>query len=100
MYFPHKASGVIGLAASTLFLTGLGSLSAMATIDPEPTVTTIQETTRYFCVLPGVEGQVVRCVCPAGDGVGTPPWLRKPEQGPAHFTVLPGQGGKTLVSPK
>jgi len=98
MFFPHKASGVTGLAASLLFLTGLGSLSAMATADPAPTGTTIQETTTYFCVLPGVGGQMVRCVCPAGDGVGTPPWLRKPEQGPAHFPVLPGHGGKTRVS--
>jgi hypothetical protein len=98
MFFPHKASGFVGLAASTLILAGLGSSFAMATEDPGPPVTKIQEATRYFCVLPGVEGQVVRCACPAGDGVGTSPWLHKLEQGPAHFPVLPGHGGKTLVS--
>ncbi len=100
MFFPHKTSGFAGLAASSLFLAGLGPLSAMATEDPGATVMTIQETTSYFCVLPGVEGQVVRCVCPAGDGAGTPPWLRKPEQGPAHVPVFPGHGGKTLLSRK
>lgn len=98
MFFTHKASGVTGLATCTLLLAGLGPLAAMATEDPGAAQMTIQETTAHFCVLPGSQGHVVSCSCPAGDGVGTPPWLRKLEQRPAHIPVLPGQGGKTLLS--
>ena len=100
MFYPHKASAFAGLAAGILLVTGLGPISATATVAADEMTIAHQEAAGGHCVWAGTDPPVVRCTCPVGGGIEIPPWLQEPAQIQSHILLIPGQGGKTRLSIK